>query len=79
MIQNKKFFFLGVLGILAGFGVLTLTDPQGQNWASYLSPILLVIGYSLMGVGFVLPRGTRSETSPVPIPSSPSRRSKKRS
>jgi hypothetical protein len=38
-----------------GFFVVTLTDPAGQNWASNLCPFLILGGYTLIGVGIVLP------------------------
>jgi hypothetical protein len=39
----------------AGYYVLTLTDPAGQNWASNLCPFLILGGYALIGVGILLP------------------------
>lgn len=31
-----------------------MTDPMGQNWASNLSPFLILGGYALIGLGIVL-------------------------
>ncbi|OGR82497.1 MAG: hypothetical protein A3J70_15245 [Elusimicrobia bacterium RIFCSPHIGHO2_02_FULL_61_10] len=45
----------GVLTVIAGFYVLSLTDPAGRNWASTLSPFLLLGGYAAIGIGITLP------------------------
>jgi len=52
--RGKKCLLTGVGLAVLGFIVLTLTDPSGQNWASFVSPLLLVSGYTLMGVGLVI-------------------------
>lgn len=43
-------------GILAGislagigFTILSLADPAGRNWASYLCPFLILGGYAVIG------------------------------
>lgn len=53
--RGKKFLGIGVALVILGFFVLRLTDPAGQNWASTLSPLLLVSGYVLIGLGIVFP------------------------
>jgi hypothetical protein len=52
--RGKKVMGLGAAIVALGFWVLTYTDPAGQNWASTVSPLLLVMGYSAIGVGIVL-------------------------
>jgi len=52
--RGKKFIGLGILVVFSGFWVLTATDPAGRNWASHLSPLLLIAGYALIGIGIVL-------------------------
>lgn len=42
---------IGTLGI--GYFVLSLTDPMGQNWASNVSPFLILGGYAIIGIGIV--------------------------
>ena len=37
--------------VIICFFVLTFTDPAGRNWASHLAPLLLVLGYVLIGFG----------------------------
>ncbi len=48
----KKWLLAGLFSVVVGFVLLCWTDPSGQNWASTLSPFLLVGGYVLLGVGF---------------------------
>ncbi|MHB9155410.1 MAG: hypothetical protein ACYC5N_06930 [Endomicrobiales bacterium] len=52
---GKKVIMAGILVLIAGFLVLTRTDPAGQNWASNLSPFLILGGYALIGTGIVVP------------------------
>lgn len=37
-----------------GYGLLLLCDPAGQNWASFISPALILAGYASVGVGTIL-------------------------
>jgi len=60
--RGKKIIACGVFLVCVGFFVLTLTDPAGKNWASTVSPLLLVIGYAVIGVGIIIPD---------PLPTSP--------
>lgn len=43
----------GVLTAIVGFIVLSFTDPGGQNFASRLSPFLIIGGYTIIGFGIV--------------------------
>jgi hypothetical protein len=52
--HSKKLVFAGLCLVLFGFWILTYTDPAGQNWASTLSPLLLVLGYFFIGLGSVM-------------------------
>jgi hypothetical protein len=58
--RGKKVIGIGIGTVVLGFWILTYTDPAGQNWASTVSPALLVLGYALIGVGIILP-----EPSPI--------------
>ncbi len=53
--RGWKLIGAGVFIVTVGFVVLSFTDPRGQNWASTLSPFLLVGGYSLIGIGIITP------------------------
>ncbi|MBN1823165.1 MAG: hypothetical protein JW803_02475 [Endomicrobiales bacterium] len=52
---GKKVIAAGILVAVAGYFVLTKTDPAGQNWASTLSPFLILGGYVLIGAGIIVP------------------------
>ena len=43
----------GIGVVFLGFIVLSLTDPSGQNWASTLSPFLILGGYGTVAAGIV--------------------------
>lgn len=53
--RGKKMIFAGIGVLITGFLVLTKTDPAGQNFASHLSPFLILGGYIVIGIGIVLP------------------------
>ena len=52
---GKKIIFSGILVLIAGFYILTKTDSYGQNWASMLSPFLILGGYVIIGIGIIYP------------------------
>jgi hypothetical protein len=49
-----KIIGAGIGIVVIGYLVLSKTDPAGQNWASMLSPFLLLGGYALIGLGILL-------------------------
>jgi len=51
--RGWKLVGLGVGVLIFGFIVLSFTDPRGQNFASSLSPFLIIGGYVIIGVGIV--------------------------
>ena len=55
----------GISVVVIGFVVLSYTDPAGRNWASNLSPLLLVSGYVLIGLGIILPGPQTSQQQPA--------------
>lgn len=50
---GKKIIAGGIGLVVVGFIVLTRTDPMGQNWASHLSPFLILGGYALVALGIL--------------------------
>jgi len=52
---GRKIIFSGIGVLIAGFFVLTKTDPSGQNLASILSPFLILGGYLIIGMGIFVP------------------------
>ena len=53
--RGKKTIGIGLGILVIGFIVLSLTDPMGRNWASTLSPFLILGGYGVIGIGIFLP------------------------
>ena len=51
--RGWKVIGIGIGIVVCGFFVLSLTDPEGQNWASNLSPFLILGGYTVIGFGIV--------------------------
>ncbi|MBI5417151.1 hypothetical protein HZA55_04285 [Candidatus Poribacteria bacterium] len=55
--QSKKnviFFSIGFIMLIAGYFALTMTDSRGQNWASILTPILLIGAYIVIGISMII-------------------------
>lgn len=48
----------GAAFVVAGFVVLWFSDPLGRNWASHLSPFLIIGGYVTIGLGIIAPEKT---------------------
>ncbi len=44
----------GTASIIIGLFLLTLTNPEGNNWASILSPLMIIGGYVAVIVGLLL-------------------------
>ena len=65
---GKKVIFSGVGLAIAGYYVLTLADPMGQNMAATISPFLILGGYALVGLGLLV----RDPLPSMLPPSSPS-------
>jgi uncharacterized membrane protein YqgA involved in biofilm formation len=55
---GRKVIFFGIAVLIAGFIVLTKTDPAGQNMASMISPFLILGGYLIIGIGIFVPNRT---------------------
>ncbi|MEK7690591.1 MAG: hypothetical protein AAB425_06195 [Bdellovibrionota bacterium] len=55
---GRRIIAAGVVGVICGFFVLSRTDPLGQNWASHLSPFLILGGYALIAIGIFFPEKT---------------------
>ena len=51
--RGWKIVGAGIGVVILGFITLTFTDPRGQNFASTLSPFLIIGGYALIGVGII--------------------------
>jgi hypothetical protein len=51
--RGWKIIGAGIGIVVMGFLVLSFTDPQGQNFASHLSPFLILGGYAVIGFGIL--------------------------
>lgn len=49
--RGKKVVGAGAAAVALGFIVLSRADPMGRNWASVLSPFLILAGYAAIGCG----------------------------
>lgn len=50
---GKNIVFCGIGTVILGFFVLTATNPAGDNWASIISPFLLIGGYITIAIGII--------------------------
>ena len=64
-ILGRKMILVGVAILVCGFILLTRTDPAGQNWASILSPFLILGGYLIIGIGIITPDKTVEQKNAV--------------
>lgn len=51
--KGKIVILIGIGLVVIGFLVLTKTNPQGDNWASIVSPFLLIGGYITIALGII--------------------------
>jgi len=53
--QRGRIIIACGIGLLViGFFTLTKANPEGSNWASIVSPILIIGGYVTIGIGIIL-------------------------
>jgi hypothetical protein len=53
--RGWRFIGAGAGVATAGYLLLFLADPAGKNWASAVSPAIIIAGYAIIGIGTVLP------------------------
>ena len=53
--RGWKVIGAGVVVLALGFYILTCTDPMGRNWASSISPFLILGAYGVIAAGILLP------------------------
>ncbi len=68
--RGKKVIGGGIGFIVLGFFLLSFTDPLGQNWASVVSPFLIIGGYVMVGWGIFIPDPEPPVSQPGPPPAS---------
>lgn len=52
--RGKIVILCGIGLLVIGFFILTKTNPEGSNWASIVSPLLLIGGYITIALGIIL-------------------------
>lgn len=52
--RGKIIIACGIGLLVIGFFILTKTNPQGSNWASILSPVLIIGGYITIAIGIII-------------------------
>jgi hypothetical protein len=50
---GKKVVAGGIGVVIMGFWALSLTDTLGRNWASTISPFLILCGYAIIATGIL--------------------------
>ena len=53
--RGWKFVKGGLGTAFLGYVLLSFTDPQGQNFASFVSPFLILGGYAVIAYGIIAP------------------------
>lgn len=51
---GKKIIFVSVLTLIIGFFLLKFTNPEGNNWASIVSPVVIILSYVFIAVGILV-------------------------
>lgn len=51
--RGWKIIISGIIGLVIGFILLTFTNPEGNNWASIVSPIVIISSYVIIAVGIL--------------------------
>ncbi len=65
--RGRRAIFTGILTVVLGFFILSFADKYGDNWAAHISPFILIIGYTIIGVGIVLPEKKPSNSNPPQV------------
>lgn len=66
--RGKKAMAIGAALVAFGFIALSRADAMGRNWASVLSPFLIVGGYAAIGLGIFLPEPPAASRSSPDLP-----------
>jgi len=66
--RGWKVIGAGIAVLILGFYILTFTDPMGRNWASSLSPFLILGAYGVIAAGILLPEAPAKENPPQSNP-----------
>jgi len=65
--SGKKLIIAGICILVLGFFILSKTDPEGQNWASIVSPFFIIGAYVIIGFGIIIPEKKNPGILPVSV------------
>lgn len=52
--MGLKVIFSSVGLLIVGFILLRFTNPAGNNWASFISPLVIILAYIFIGIGIMI-------------------------
>jgi len=52
--NGRLIISLSIIGLIIGFFLLKFTNSEGNNWASVVSPIFIVMSYIFIAVGIIV-------------------------
>ncbi len=50
-----KIIFFSLTTLIIGFVLLKFTNPEGNNWASIVSPVVILLSYIGIAIGIIYP------------------------
>ena len=53
---GKKIILFSIIFLIIGFVLLKFTDSEGTNWASTISPFIIIFSYIGIAVGIIYPK-----------------------
>lgn len=67
-VLGRRLIIAGACGVVLGFLALTRVDALALNWFSTASPLLILGGYALVGLGLAVPSRGEGGESPSSLP-----------
>lgn len=52
--MGLKVIFSSMGLLIVGFILLRFTNPSGNNWASFISPLVIILAYIFIGIGIMI-------------------------
>lgn len=52
--MGLKIIFSSIGLLIVGFILLKFTNPSGNNWASFVSPLIIILAYIFIGIGIMV-------------------------
>ncbi|MFQ3675593.1 MAG: hypothetical protein SNJ64_03520 [Endomicrobiia bacterium] len=53
---GKKIILFSIIFLVIGFVLLKFTDSEGTNWASTISPFIIILSYIGIAIGIIYPK-----------------------